>query len=250
MDIKVDPKLRLVVLDNPKSVMKDERARRLFEQMLLLKFEGYKKHYPADWIAADRSDYYATHMILCLEYSSGLVPIAAVKNNLLSRNRHFHDAFAPLAMVQASSDELAKASISRIIRDNDERGTDLIYSGSWCSDPAIRHDRELARQTKELVFASVMYQARALGIPQWICSGTVSTGKATLKERTHDHFVEMGMTPVTQVFGYSGLEVRLFLAERYSEEAMRIEERYRQVWESRVVLAEEPTAGVISLKSA
>jgi hypothetical protein len=244
--IEVDSKLRLVELDCPKSVMKDERARRLFEQTLLLKFEGYKSHYPADWLPADRSDYYATHMIVCLEFASGLVPVAATKNNFLSRNRFYHDAFGPSAMASASKDEMAIANIARIIREADEQGHDLIYSGSWSSDPAIRRDRSLARQTKELILGSIAYQSMELGQPRWIGAAALSTGvpgSEGIKERTFDFFVELGMQPITNAFAYGGLELRMLLAEKYTPLMHRILDRYRNVWKNRIVFSESPKRG-------
>lgn len=232
-------KLTVVVIENAWENWSDPKVRDLFMKAIGLKQMGYGKEYPSSVISVDGTDFFASHHLVCKESESGdLVPLMGYRSVPFSRAKYFHYPFGGTALVRAANAPEHEASIANILEHAAWRRHEISYDSSWTILPEIRRDRELTGKLQEIMKAiHVLYHTT--GGPQEVVAGAVMK----FKMDRYYHYWGYGeiqnngrkLPGLLHPF-FEGAEIVVFHAQQFSTQAIADAERYRSMWEERIIV--------------
>jgi hypothetical protein len=130
-------------------------------------------------------------------------------------------------------------------------GEDLAYLGSWTVDPDVRREPELQRALKEIFISSycLFYEEQKIS--------RIALG-GTLRFHTEKVFAEMGHRPLAlrgeplktiRVAHLFGEEVMVMFAKGFNQALKPTVERWKPLWNARILLG-EPAAAAVPAKKA
>lgn len=238
------PKLKIVVLQNPTATWSQSRTQELFSQLIQLKHDGYALEYSPGVTPYDAADFIGTHLIICEEGERGqLKPVVAYKSLTLEEADFHRILFTPRGILSSSNQDTER--LESIIRNARDSGTRLSYDNAWTMLPSVRKNREYSKMLRDLTTTIGVFYHYEFQIPEWLVIGIV-------RFKTDQYFRWMGHKEITPEFPFfSSYDEPAYLLHlnSYSKESQEIAERYKRMWDEKLVIGPDQTFGK-SIKAA
>ncbi|PYI52047.1 hypothetical protein [Paenibacillus flagellatus] len=232
---------RIVELINPYEQWRDPLVRELFEKTTTLKFESYRKKYPAGVIPTDAVSWFCDHLLVCREHGGRLQPILGFQRATMERYRRHYHPFTPLAMCEGARDSRHITAMKKLAAQFAGHPHLLSYTGSFAVAPGFRTDRTLTEELVRLMVVLHYFVHREAGEGHEIVTGpTIRSGLDTL-------LLDFGFFPLVEpkdehdkaalpVSSFDGEEVRIVRCREFNRDLVQLAEPYRSMWANRLVL--------------
>jgi hypothetical protein len=130
--------MRLIILECPYDTWERPDTRRLFDDMVGLKLDGFLKEYPYGFLPVDGIDFVGTHHLICEETPRGFEILTAYRSIALDRCRTHMLEFPLLAPLRGCGLLAHASAIEGMISRCETTGTALTYYGAWATRPDLR----------------------------------------------------------------------------------------------------------------
>ncbi len=245
--------LKMVTLECPYDAWDNPELVRLFSQTVGLKLRGYRKVYDYGVLPVDTTDFLATHHLVCTQEGGQLTPLMGFKAITLSRCKMHNVAF-PLTGILGSSGarthlDVLEEELERAKRED----RDVAYASSWTILPEARENAMFASiLTRHFIAMMTLHFESLPGALRIACGSVTHKTDQLLCRMGYERMMngEQELPPFEQA-SLMGEKAVVLRCDRYSAEAERIAERYRQAWNERLVLrGSEPIAPKVDLPLA
>jgi hypothetical protein len=179
--------VRLVVLDDVCAGAEDRAATGLFGRMVRMRASGYAGFYGARAMPFDRSDFIATHVLLCTDEGGALEPQGGFKKVSLERSDAYGVEFPIVPWVRAPGADRHALAVAALVDEHRRSGRRLTYNGSLVLARGAR-PRTVPRLLREVV--------AALAFEHHLETGGAEITVAVLRTGTDDWFPEVGFEPM------------------------------------------------------
>jgi hypothetical protein len=242
-----DMGIRIVVLDRVFDYWMDPKIREFFGDVLALRFEGYGQEYPRHVIPADNSDYFATHIVTCEEYSDGkLIPISSYKMVSMKRCQEFKREFVGMQVPKEAGARDHLDAVASIMASCEEKKIDLGYCCSWTIRPRIRKNEILTKLIRNMVYSSHSNWQKEAQVPEMVIAG-VQKFKADIYQESIGYKKFQINGRVLDTFGHTDLaqeQVFMLHMTEFSEYCKSMAARYQSYWDDRLVLGGQSNSAV------
>lgn len=247
--------LKMVVLKNPYSLWMQNDSpefQDLFHKIVGLKLRGYGAEYPEGVLAVDTSDFVATHLLVCRQDRSALIPLMGFKTTLLRDCQKHRISFPGLGLVQAAEAPQHVQAVKKIIDRCQQQEKQLAYTGGWTIDPEVRQNRALTKELNEWFHTLYVLFHLENQIDEIITGGTVrfKADSMVLKMGHNPLQSEQGALPPISVKHLFDEKVLVTHLTSFSENAIERTKPYRQVWMERIELTGNVNSGETRLRPA
>ncbi|QDK36370.1 hypothetical protein [Bdellovibrio sp. NC01] len=182
---------QLLILESPFENWAEPSVQNAFAKMVELKKIGYGSCYSKGVLPVDTSDFFATHVLLCLPDQSGeLQPVMGYKTITLDQCKQFNQNFPGLSLVQNAKAPQHTEVVKTIIGKCEREGGKLAYLGSWTADPAFKKGPLTHINLKDAFVAFYHLLYREQNVTDIVIGGT-------LRFKTEKLFAEIGHKPLS-----------------------------------------------------
>lgn len=234
--------LRIVVLDSPYDTIQSQQTQNFFGRLAAFKIRSYQKEYPDGVLPVDTVDFVATHLLLCEQIGDEIQPLMGMKSITHRRCLRHNLQFPALHLVESQELKAHHDAIEEYLRKAALAGETVAYNGSWTIDPGLRVHREFVRLCWDVTVAFFVFHYSENHIQ--------SLAGATLRFKIHDFKEFMGFSylgsPAGQLSSFEcqpffGEKVALMVLNGCSPQAVEVAERYRFLWQNRLVIGKDTT---------
>lgn len=225
--------LQIVVIEDLKDYWEDHDIRRLYADMMQVKFNGYEKAYGHNVISADKADFFGTHLIVC-QKGITLKPLFGYKSVTYDKCKEYNLQFPALSLVKSDAEIECLKQLQHILHNAQTANKKISFDYSWAQDPSLKKDRseEVAKLFRDLVMVLVVNHHKDYEIDEMITCGVI-------KVKTDQFFERMGFQKISNEskFKQKDLnddEVHIFHTDRYSDYAYSVAEKYKELWDNRL----------------
>lgn len=230
-----DMKLKMVLIDYPIYALNDPICTNLLCKSWYMKAEGYRYTYNDSVIPMDKSDFFASHIILCEDKNDELIPIVSCKSLTLDRCLKYNFEFPILSLMKSDGHQSCVDKINQIISTISDPHL-ISYDSAWAQNLNYRFnkDPEFKTMLSEIMMLIIVAHHKEFNIPHMITNGVVKVKtnqfflKAGLKElNEHAHFIQKGLNNEESV---------IFYTNEFSLSAHQMAEKYQELWETKLVI--------------
>jgi hypothetical protein len=179
--------VRLVVLDDVLASIGDRTAAELFAEMVRLRAGAYAAFYPKPFVPFDRSDFIATHYLVCADEGGTLRADGGYKRVPLDRCDAYGVEFPAYGWIRRSEDRRHALALDALVDEHRRSGRELAFNGGLALRP-----RDRARSSPQLL----RELAAALAWEHHQETGGTEVTAAVLRARTDVWFRELGYVPL------------------------------------------------------
>lgn len=240
-------KLKLVILRCPYDSLRLTGAQNLFAQLMAMKLEGYRREYPYGILPVDTTDFLGDHHVVCYEETGGrLIPLMGMKSTFNDRCPKFRVDFPVMNYLRLNAPPEFVASTQAVFERCQKRGGKLSYeSGLAVSDEAKR-DPLLKSAVKELFSAiHVLYHSEISQTNEMLAMAATRFKVDRLFEFWgYERLAAENGSTLPEIslpshFGHRA--VCMHLRNGFSSQARLAAEKFRTLWESRIVFSTQET---------
>ena len=179
--------MRLAVLDNLYTTVEDRAATDLFAAMMRVRASGYAAFYPNLYVPFDRSDFIATHYLVCADENDSLAPQGGYKKVSLERCDAYGVEFPILPWIAESEAHRHALVVGALVDEYRRSSRQLTYNGSLVLKPHAR-PRTVLRLLREVT--------AALAWEHYEQTRGAEITVAVLRTHTDAWFRELGYAPI------------------------------------------------------
>ncbi|MDR3606231.1 MAG: hypothetical protein P4M08_02495 [Oligoflexia bacterium] len=242
--------IEIVVIESPYDTLGDPEVRDLFSRLAALKIEGYRAVYEYGVLPVDTYDFVATHYLVCRKNQGRPEILTGYKTVTLQKCLKHRLVFPGMALLRSAGATSHCLALEELLGQFAANPDKVSYSSSWTINPEVRKNPALKNLLKDLM--TVMLAAHELEI------GTVERlGCGVPKVKSDQYFQSLGyqrmtyrgdiLPPFSQP-SLVGESAVLLHGTEYTEEALRVVERYRDFWQARRIF--RPSDAAIEKKAA
>lgn len=226
------------MLNCPYDTWQTALTRDLFMQMVGFKLSGFRRVYPYGVLPVDSTDFVATHLLVCLKCEQGLIPLTGCKTVTRERCDIHRLPFAGLSLVRAAASPAHERAVLAIMDECQRAGRSLAYASSWTVNRAVKVDRALKRDLREIFEAMFALYYLTEGISDVLGGGVI-------RLRTDRLFQEWGYRPLTlgdetlpaiNVPHLHGDAVTVLYLTAFTPAILEKATRWRWLWDDRVTI--------------
>lgn len=233
-------KLKLVVLNSPYQNWQRPKMAEYFSKMVELKFNGYRKNYPAHYLPVETTDLIGIHHLVFVEDQGREVLLSGFKTVFLEQC-DFHRIVFPVVAMMSRKGQAGPEHQDSVLKTietakkNEER---VSYSSSWTINPDYKDKPELAQAAKELCVAMLYWHSREYEIKNEFLLGVV-------KAKTDLFFMNYGYKPISigpvelpafEAIDVDHKEVRMLYREQFNSNANQLLEKYDLLFQECTVI--------------
>jgi hypothetical protein len=220
-------KLSVVIIDQPIDQLNNPIVNDLFTKILELKRKGYGLEYDMQALPMDTTDFFSTHLSICLEEEGELVPICTYKSVSYSKCQEYQVQFSPLGLIKDGGTPECFEKIQSILHRCEESQIDISYDCSWTVDPRYRRTKQ-SHLLRELALALAFWHHKDFKIPEFMTCGI-------LRMKTDQFFYAMGHRRIGEhaLFSHRSLcgeEAVMVHLEKFSDWAVDTAGKYEGLW--------------------
>jgi hypothetical protein len=233
--------IRIVSLECPYDNWDNAQLTELFNKMVALKLNGYRKEYPYGVLPVDTSDFLSTHYLICNAKGETLTPLMGFKTVSLTRCHLHNVAFPLVSILKTSGATKHEELVTKQLEWCQRGGGDASYAGSWTIDPETRKNRPLVALLRELTITMLVEHYRQHPAARKYICGSV-------RFKTDKFLQSLGYSPLERegeplsTFEQASLMGDTALAlhcSSYTDAANETAYKYRDQWNSRLALGRE-----------
>jgi hypothetical protein len=218
----------------------------LFYNMIQMKLRGYEAEYPAGVLPIDTTDFFGHHLLICEEKNGFFYPVSGIKSTFLSESQRRQLNFPALSLVQAAEAPEHIKTMKKILERCEKENTNICYTGSWTTTPAIRKNREYNRTVIRHFYALYVLFHLEQKVDEIITGGTMRfKADHFFNEMGHEIFASEGkkLEPIF-VKHLFGEKVQLLHLKKFTNTAIKKAEEFRDKWNQRVEISLNSIADV------
>ncbi len=233
--------LKTVVIESPYDTIHHPEVRDLFGRVVGLKILGYRNVYPYGVLPVDTYDYVATHFLICEETDNGLEPVTGYKSLSLKKSIKHQMTFQGIAVLESSGALHHIRALKSFLEQCEQENRSVCYGSSWTIHPKFRDTPELRPLMRDVSVALLANSVMDQGVTDHIMCGTpkVKTD-ALLKTWGYEPMMAEGIElPYFYQKSLMNEPAQMFVCKRFSDYALDLAKKYRELWDSRLVYAPE-----------
>jgi hypothetical protein len=226
-------KFRVIIIDYPIYGLEDPFCAKLLGRALKMKHEGYVATYGDNSLPMDKTDFFATHLLLCEEKDDDLWPVIAYKSVSFDRCLFYGAEFPGTSLMKSDGHPSCVAEIDRIIAAADSPGT-ISFDSSWAQALSYRFsgNAPMKRWLREVVTMMAVRHHEDYGLPHFFTCGVVQV-------HTDQFFRELGLRELNDRAHFfqknlNGAEAVIFYNDRFSPEAHALASKHQALWDARL----------------
>jgi hypothetical protein len=242
-------KFKVVVIDYPIYALGESSCAALLGKALKMKFDGYSHTYGDNILPMDKSDFFGTHIMLCEENEKDLMPIFAYKSVALDRCLKHGVEFPILTTIRSDGDSTCFEEINNIIKQANDPSA-VSYDSAWAQNLNYRfsNNPELKNVLREITMMMAVKHHEEFKIPHMITCGAV-------KVKTDQFFLSIGLNKVSKNSHFyqknlNNEESVVFYNNIFSLDAYRMAKKYKDLWDSKLLIDGREIKRVILNKAA
>lgn len=216
-------------------------------QAFQLKLAGYRDVYDYGVLPVDTYDFIATHHLLGFTTEGVFKAVMAFRTLELDKCNQHGLAFPGLAVLQSSgADQHVRALREHLVS---WKGLRVSYASSWAMSPDLRMDREMRDRLRDMMVTMLINHELDRKTDHRLLCGVPKVRTDRLFERLGYSRVRAGeehLPPFSQA-SLMGEEAVLLHCQKFSDEALRIAEAHRLIWENRQIIG---SPAVVDKKAA
>ena len=231
----------MVVLNCPYVNWKEQTVQEYFCKMIELKIAGYSRKHYFGVLPIAQTDFLANHLLVCRRERDGRSTVLSGAKSLpYDFSKFFKTEFSAEVIFRRSNQPRHLEAVQQAMKECLERGNRISYYSSWTQNPLIRNDYETVALIKELFAAMTVHHHLEEGITDLL-------GLGLPKFNTDRFFMNWGFErallqrqPVENVplDFLAGIDCVLMHLMHYSDYALEMSEKYKGMWEKRVVVGQ------------
>jgi hypothetical protein len=230
--------LKVAVLTCPYDTWDTPLTRDLFVQMVGFKLSGFRRAYPYGVLPVDSTDLVATHLLVCVESDHGLIPLTGCKSITHERCDIHQLPFAGLSLVRAAASAVHEQAVLRIMDECRRARRPLAYASSWTVNRAVKIDRALRRDLRDIFEAMFALYYISAGISDLLGGGVVRMKTDRLFQEWGYRPLKLGeeTLPPIHVPHLHGDAVTVLYLTAFTPGILEKADRWRQLWSQRVTI--------------
>lgn len=226
---------QLVVIDYPVFAWDDGLCQQLLGEAIKLKIEGYHSTYSDRVMPFDKADFFGTHLIFCEEVKDKLVPIFFYKSAPYDRCLKHNFEFPAFTCVKTDGHPSLVTDLNKLIK-NVNAPEKISFDSSWAQNINYRFsgDQGMKERLREIMMMVIVQHHREFNLPHMLCTGVV-------KVKTDQFFLRIGMQKLNEhahhnEYFMDGTEMVIFYARDFSPEALIAAEKYKYLWDKKLLI--------------
>ena len=229
-------KFRVIIIDYPIYAFEDKFCANILGKALHMKHTGYVATYGEKILPMDKTDFFSTHIMLCEELNNELIPVIIYKATPYDRCLHYGVEFPALNILKSDGHEESIIEINKILTNLEDPGL-ISFDSSWAQnlDYRFTKDSQLKNNLREITMMFAVKHHEEFKLPHMMTLGVV-------KVKTDQFFERIGLKklPGRSLFNLRSLnnsEVIIFHNDAFSDEALIMAEKFKELWENKLVIS-------------
>lgn len=205
-------------------------------QAFQLKLAGYRDVYDYGVLPLDTYDFISTHHLLGFSTDGVFKPAMAFRTLELDKCEQHGLPFPGVAVLQNSGADLHV----KVLREHllGWKGQRVSYASSWAMAPELREDREMRDLLRDMMVTMLINHELDRKSDHRLLCGVPKVRTDRLFEKLGYSRVRAGVEhlPPFRQGSLMGEEAVLLECQKFSDEALRIAEAHRELWDNRRVI--------------
>lgn len=229
-------RIKIVVMDVPYDVLHYDLAKQIFINTLSLKLMGYQSVYSYGVLPIDTYDFIGTSLLVTLQLDNGEHYIlAGQKAVTLNRCTIHKQEFPGVVVAKKMCTPECSQEIERIVNKCKAENIGLSYDASWTINPELKNYSSFLNLVIGVSFSMEINFHLDYNIKEWVVVGIKKVGTDKYFERTGCKTVSAN--PEFKFLGLDNADAVMYHHDgNYSLQTMQRANRYKHVWDNRLVL--------------